>query len=421
MSANRRPLVFETTFNTYTEVGELGEGGAGKVYRVSDPDGQSFALKILHAASTHQRKRFKNEIAFCSRRSSPHIIKVLDNGFNVVADKRQPFYVMPLYDGTLRVLLKAGLPHGKVLPYFAQILDGVEAAHFQDVAHRDLKPENILLDQTSDALVIADFGIARFTEEALLTAVETRAQDRLANFLYAAPEQRVRGGDVGPQADVYALGLILNEMFTGKVLQGSGHKLIGSSAPEYAYLDPLVDVMIRQSPTERPRSIAEIKRELIARGNDFVSQQKLSRLKSAIVPENEIDDSIFTNPISVVGVSYSDDGRLQFELNEAPPLTWVHTFRNLGNFSALMGSEPMRFDFLGAQALVPVVGNQIGAMQMVANHFKNYVHATNETYKAELVKSQKRNVEIQRQSLRDQIAREEAQQRLRESVKSIKL
>ena len=122
---------------------------------------------------------------------------------------------------------------------------------------------------------MVDFGIARFTEEALFTAVETRAQDRLANFLYAAPEQRVRGRDVGPVADIYALGLILNEMFTGEVPQGSGHKRIGDVAPQYGYLDTSVDRMIRQSPAERPGSIAEIKRELIARGNEFVSQQKL--------------------------------------------------------------------------------------------------------------------------------------------------
>jgi serine/threonine protein kinase len=421
MPTNRKPLVFETTFNSYTEVSELGEGGAGRVYKVADADGRLLALKILHAASTQQRKRFKNEIAFCSRQSSPHIITVLDHGFNAVADTRRPFYVMPLYAGTLRVLLKAGVPHSKVLRYFAQILDGVEAAHFQEVAHRDLKPENILLDQASDVLVIADFGIARFTEEALFTAVETRAQDRLANFLYAAPEQRVRGGDVGPEADIYALGLILNEMFTGEVLQGSGHKLIGSVAPEYAYLDSLVDLMVRQSPTDRPSSIAEIKRELIARGNDFVLQQRLSQLKNAVIPENAVDDPIFANPITVGGVTYSDDGRLEFELNRAPTPSWIYTFQNLGSYSALMGSEPIRFEFRGARALVPVVGNQVGAMQMVANHFKNYVQATNENYMAELIKTQKRNVEAQRKALRDQIAVEEAQQRLRAAAKSIKL
>jgi hypothetical protein len=83
----------------------------------------------------------------------------------------------------------------------------------------------------------------------------------LANFQYAAPEQRVLG-TTDHRADIYALGLILNEMFTNQLLQGSGHKQIGDVAPEYAYLDALVDRMVRQSPAERPASIAKIRAAL---------------------------------------------------------------------------------------------------------------------------------------------------------------
>jgi serine/threonine protein kinase len=219
MTPNRKSQTFETTFNVYTEVGFIGEGGAGKVYRVADEEGRCFALKLLRVASMQHRKRFRNEIAFCSKRSSPHIVTVLDHGFTIVADWRCPFYIMPLYATTLRALMAKGLQHDKVLPYYSQILDGVEAAHLQEVVHRDLKPENVLCDPSTDNLVIADFGIARFTEESLFTAVETRPQERLANFVYAAPEQRVRGGKISSQADIYALGLILNEMFTRQVLQ----------------------------------------------------------------------------------------------------------------------------------------------------------------------------------------------------------
>jgi serine/threonine protein kinase len=420
MPANRKPLSYETTFNTYTEMGPLGEGGAGRVYAVNDGDGQRFALKILRAASTAQRKRFKNEIAFCSKKPSPHIVSVIDDGFVGIGEERLPFYVMPLYGGTLRTLLGAGLPGDRVLPYFAQILDGVEAAHILDVVHRDLKPENILHDPASDALVIADFGIARFTEEALFTAVETRAQDRLANFLYAAPEQRVRGREVGPRADVYALGLILNEMFTGEVLQGSGHKLIGSVTPEYAYLDALVDLMVRQSPDDRPSSIAAIKRELIARGNDFVSQQRLDRLRSTVIRESEIDDPLIADPIRPVRVDYSDDGRLDFELSQVPTPQWVRAFVSQGSYAAVMGSDPSRFGFLENHALVPVNGGQAGAIQMVANHFRNYVRAANALYEAGVRDAQRRAQEDQREALRRQTELEERRQRVRETVKSIK-
>jgi serine/threonine protein kinase len=100
---------------------------------------------------------------------------------------------------------------------FSQILDGVEAAHLQNVIHRDLKPENILCDQNFATIAIADFGTARFTEDILATAIETGPSQRLANFQYAAPEQRTVGGDVQATADIYALGLMLNELFTGSV------------------------------------------------------------------------------------------------------------------------------------------------------------------------------------------------------------
>jgi serine/threonine protein kinase len=96
-----------------------------------------------------------------------------------------------------------------VLPYFGQLLDGVEAAHLHKVIHRDLKPENVLYDAASDRLVIAAFGVARFEEETLYTLIETMPNTRLATFLYSAPEQRVRGGKVDQGADIYALGLIL--------------------------------------------------------------------------------------------------------------------------------------------------------------------------------------------------------------------
>lgn len=99
---------------------------------------------------------------------------------------------MPLFDVSLRTLMREGVDPEKILPYFGQILDGIEAAHLFKVVHRDLKPENILFHKGTGTRVIADFGIAHFQEERLITAVETKDGDRLANFLYAAPEQRVR-------------------------------------------------------------------------------------------------------------------------------------------------------------------------------------------------------------------------------------
>ena len=169
---------------------------------------------------------------------------------------------MPLAQGSLRNLMADGIHADAVLKYFGQILNGVESAHLQNVWHRDLKPENILVLDDS-RLAIADFGIARFAEEELYTLVNTDQNTRLANFLYAAPEQRNRGAPVDQRADIYALGLILNEMFTREVPHGTDYKIIGSVAPQYAYLDDLVAEMLRQSADARPATIDIIKLALV--------------------------------------------------------------------------------------------------------------------------------------------------------------
>ena len=183
------------------------------------------------------------------------------------------------FSTTLRELIATPIPHEQVLTKFSQILDGVEAAHLTDVWHRDLKPENILYNESSDLLIVADFGIAHFSVQELATIIKTKAKDRLANFQYSAPEQRQKRGNVDHRADIFALGLILNEMFTGDLIQGSGYRTIGSVNEGFAYLDPLVETMVQQNPDSRPHSIDEIKKDLIGRRNDFISRQKLNELK----------------------------------------------------------------------------------------------------------------------------------------------
>ena len=161
------------------------------------------------------------------------------------------------------------------------------------VYHRDLKPENILFDETTGTLVVADFGIAKFKEEELQTAVETSAQERLANFQYSAPEQRVRGRVVDQRADIYALGLILNEMFTGDVPQGAGFRRIASFAPKYSYLDSAIDSMVQQTPENRPGTISDVRR-LLRLGPAVTSNVDVSNAPvQAKVLSNEERDRIF--------------------------------------------------------------------------------------------------------------------------------
>ncbi len=177
----KNPETFETAFDTYHIIGVIGEGGAGRVFEVKTSSGPTLALKCLRPelASTEKRKRFKNEIDFCSENTHPNLIHVLDWGVAEWDGKRTPFYVMPKYAGTLRGLMEKKIASGAVLRAFGQILDGVEAAHLLGVTHRDLKPENILFDPKQGLFVVADLGIAHFEEEIIATAVETKRGERL--------------------------------------------------------------------------------------------------------------------------------------------------------------------------------------------------------------------------------------------------
>lgn len=278
---NQNARTYAGGFGTYSIGNSIGQGGAGVVFEARDDQGAPCALKIVNSPSSVLTKRFRNEIGFCFRNKHPHIISVMDFG---QAPSGKPFYVMPLYSSTLRKLMRsAAIPPAKILDLFAQILEGIEAAHQEDVCHRDLKPENILYEEATNQLVIADFGIARFKEEDLLTTVETSPHDKLANFVYAAPEQRIKGASVDQRADIYALALILNEMFTGQVLQGVGFIQITSVAPQYAYLDDAVHSMAQQDPNNRPASIQEI-RKLLSIDGPKTSPSRSANSQSYVLP-----------------------------------------------------------------------------------------------------------------------------------------
>lgn len=398
--------IFESTFTEYRSVSQIGEGGCGTVWHVTDPEGKEYAIKHLNPSSvtSDKTKRFKNELAFCAKSTHKNILQVIDWGYINIKKVKCPFYVMPLFSGTLRRLITSGIPKEKVLPYFGQILDGVEAAHMLGVWHRDLKPENILFDSRLDTLVIADFGIAHFAENQLQTIVVTAPHARMANFQYAAPEQRLKPSTSDARADIYALGLILNEMYTSLLAHGVGFKCIADVAPDFRYLDDIINAMLLQDPTKRPQSIRAIKEQLIARGNDYISQQKLTALKATVIPEGTPDDILITSPPELVGARW-DSGYLYFTLSHSVNDLWSACFNNLGNFTAIMGKGPNSFTIRGNTLRIDA-DNEREAEELIG-YTKSYIKMANSEYKRRVELDLLKRKQKTEQELKQRISLEE--------------
>ena len=409
----KAPTTFESAFNTYSVSEVIGEGGSGRVFAVKDDDGDIFALKCLFPdrVNTEKRKRFKNEISFCSKHQHQNIIRVTDSGLAIWNSKKCPFYVMPFYPLTLRKLIDKGLPPDGVLPLFSGILDGVEAAHLLGSTHRDLKPENILCDE-KNVPVVAGFGIARFQTDILATTVETKPTAKMANLCYSAPEQRLRGAAVDRCADIFALGLILNEMFTHSVPQGVGYTTIARVTSQFTYLDEIVAKMIQQTPEARFGTIEEIKKELIGRRNEFVSLQELDSKRREVVPAST--PPLF-EPIKLMAIDDWNNGTLLLQLNRAPEDGWVRRFQSPhGGYNSISGAQTTDFGFQGDKAYIRAEESRA---QVFIDYFKRYLEMANRGYEQDL-KSRAQQQEIEkREKLQQEIAAAETRARVLEKLK----
>jgi serine/threonine-protein kinase len=190
----------------------LGKGGMGEVYRADDLSlDQPVALKFLPEEIAHNERaleRFRNEVRIARQVSHPNVCRVYDLG------EMQGLYFLSMeyVDGEdLGSLLRriGRLPVDKALEIARKLCAGLAAAHERGVLHRDLKPSNVMLDARGQVL-LTDFGLAGLAGE-----IEG-AEIRNGTPAYMAPEQLV-GQEVTIKSDIYALGLVLYEIFTGKL------------------------------------------------------------------------------------------------------------------------------------------------------------------------------------------------------------
>jgi len=267
------PRIGKILQGRYRVVERLAAGGMGIVYRGERLQlGRTVAIKFLHAWASNSPdglRRFEIEAQAMSRLQSAACVSVIDFGTEAGA----PYLVMEFVSGdTLRDVLERGpMPRRQALSIMRQVLSGLAHAHGHGIIHRDIKPENIVLTELAGFDVharILDFGVAKLRD----SSSQLTAGLAVGTPMYMAPEQS-SGGAIDARTDLYAAGVVLFEMLTGRRLfAGSGLALIrahcedapptlAGMAPEQAFSPALEQVVARalaKSATARFASAAEM-------------------------------------------------------------------------------------------------------------------------------------------------------------------
>jgi eukaryotic-like serine/threonine-protein kinase len=266
----------------YTIVERIGDGGMGEVYKAIDRrrQGRTVALKLIRASlaqSGDALLRFRRELDLAQKVSHANVCRLHDLG----EVDGQLYISMEYVDGqTLDDLIRTmgRLSSLQTASLGRQICAGLQAVHEQGIVHRDLKPSNVMVDRAGHAIVM-DFGMAYHPEAEKLT----RAGMVVGTLAYVAPEQ-ARGTGTDTRSDVYALGLLLYEMLTGRRPPGDGAPLplalrdAGERCPPPSHFAPevheVLDVVVMRclyrDPASRFASVAEVG-EALARASDALA------------------------------------------------------------------------------------------------------------------------------------------------------
>ncbi len=220
---------FGTRLGTYEITGKLGEGGMGEVYRATDPRlKREVAIKVLpeaFAADADRLARFEREARVLAQLQHPNIASIY--GLEELSGVRALVMELAPGEDLAERLERGSLPLDETLAVARQIAEALEAAHEKGIVHRDLKPANVKLTPEGKVKVL-DFGLARAMDTVgasaaqvqnspTLTAHATQAGMLLGTAAYMAPEQ-ARGKPVDRRADIWAFGVVLFEMLTGRRL-----------------------------------------------------------------------------------------------------------------------------------------------------------------------------------------------------------
>ena len=276
------------TISHYKILEKLGEGGMGIVYKAHDTTlERDIALKFLPAhlsASEQDKARFIQEAKAAATLDHPNICTI----YSIEEHEGQFFIAMQLVDGQLLRDRMSGATQKQAIEIGIQIAEGLAAAHEKGVVHRDIKPENIMIRKDGIAQIM-DFGLAKLKGVSRLT----KEGSTVGTAGYMSPEQ-VQGQDADHRSDIFSLGVLLYEMFTGQLPFKGVHEtaiayeIVNVDAPPMAAakpeIDPALDAIVleclEKDPKERTQSAGQVAVEL-KRYRRESSRQHASRIMPA--------------------------------------------------------------------------------------------------------------------------------------------
>ncbi|MSQ48309.1 MAG: serine/threonine protein kinase [Deltaproteobacteria bacterium] len=290
----------------YAVTEKVGQGGMGVVYQVRHLTlDTTLALKVLRnevADQDEMRTRFSREARLMARLKHPNIVRVIDIDYDEALNFH--YFVMEFIEGkTLRQYIReqGAMPLAEVLHIAIQVATALTYAHTQvpSVIHRDVKPSNIMIEDQSGRVVVMDFGIAKEIGQ----SDATRTGTIMGTMKYCAPEQ-IRHESVDGAADIYALGMVIYEAYTGKqffagldetaivgkVLYESQEHIADFSPDTPPVFTAVVTKAIAKSREHRYRTAAQLLRDL---------EQCRAALKAGTLTRLSLPGLSYANPLSV--------------------------------------------------------------------------------------------------------------------------
>lgn len=363
------PFIGRLISERYEILSLAGEGAMGAVYRARhtfmDKD---VAIKILHkdmTANSEVVERFRREAQAAAHIEHPNVCSASDFGRY---DDESFFLVMEWLEGTTleEVIARADLPVDRALNIAAQIGSALERAHALGIVHRDLKPANIMLVENEgehDFVKVTDFGVARVRLGN--SAVLTQAGMAYGTPSYMAPEQAA-GEDLDHRADIYALGIIVYEMLTGRtpfIGEGIAHILsmhVTESPPPFEVAAPHLDIpgeverfifkCLEKDPADRFQDAAELVEALESLRNETPTIEKSPDTRT---PQPRADDEpeAFEDVGSTESSTAADSPRAREPRKKSSQITRLAR-TVVGQVTAL---EPKKRRALGLSALAVVI------------------------------------------------------------------